>query len=273
MKKLIDYFTTRIALLYAFTKYSIQIETAYFFNNWSNLFSTTAFTLTYILFIDVVFSNTKSLAGYSKDEMLLFTLVSQGWFYTIYNFSLVNIENLIEKVNTGNLDTLLTKPLPISFFINFSELRVVQSLRDGLIPLIFIALSINWSNIHTNNEDLVTGTIILIIGTMISNVGLFISALPVFWIGESSSILGTTLEVEYNTGHTLPLEAYGKNLRAVFISVIPFAISTGLTTSVLLNRYDGKLGIIVSLGALMCMMLLRYFLWNLALRNYTSASS
>lgn len=267
------YFRDRIFILKASIVYTFQIETAYFFNNWGNIISTTLFTVTYVIFADAIFSNAKTIAGYSRDEMMFFILISQLWFYIFYSLFQRNVDSLIENVNSGNLDLILTKPMPASFYINFNEFNILSVIRDGVVPFGFIIATINWTNINIYPANLLFGFTILIIGTFITNTILFTFALIVFWVGESSSVIGTVLELEDNSGHRFPLEGYSDKARRVMLTLIPFGISAGLSTSVILGRSAPGSSLLLSLLVLLLFSVSKEIFWRIALRNYTSASS
>lgn len=267
------YFRDRIFILKASIVYTFQIETAYFFNNWGNIISTTLFTVTYVIFADAIFSNAKTIAGYSRDEMMFFILISQLWFYIFYSLFQRNVDSLIENVNSGNLDLILTKPMPTSFYINFNEFNILSVVRDGLIPFGFVVSTINWVNITIHPINLILGFMILMIGTFITNAILFSFALIVFWVGESSSVIGTVLELEDNSGHRFPLEGYGDKVKTIMITAIPFGISAGLSTSVILGRSEPGTSLLISLFVLLLFSVSKEIFWRIALRNYTSASS
>ena len=99
--------TDRLFILRTNIWYSIQEDFSSFFNNIGNVFSTVFFTLTYLVFIKVIFSNINVLAGYSKDEILLLTMIGQFHLTSIWLWSYPNLEMMTEHVYRGTLDLLL----------------------------------------------------------------------------------------------------------------------------------------------------------------------
>ena len=101
----------RLVLFCANSVFTFQQETAYWANNWTSIFSSTFYMISTIIFIDVVYSNIQLLAGYTRDQMLLFLLVGQSVYYLGWVIQ-GNLDELISSVNRGNLDLILAKPVP-----------------------------------------------------------------------------------------------------------------------------------------------------------------
>src|SRR3990167_9318864 len=105
----------RAAILKVGIVYTFQQETAYWTNNWANLLSPFFYTLSMVLFIDVIYANVDLVAGYTRNQMLLFLFNGQIAFYTGWLFH-KNLQELIVSVNKGSLDLLLVKPMPSLFY-------------------------------------------------------------------------------------------------------------------------------------------------------------
>ncbi len=104
--------TLRFTLFWASVVFTFQKETVYFINNWASLLSTTFYTLSMLLFIHILYGNVKMIAGYTKNDMLLFFLIGQIAYYITANISFEVMDDLIISVNRGDLDLILTKPIP-----------------------------------------------------------------------------------------------------------------------------------------------------------------
>lgn len=273
MKKVIQEIKLRLIILKAGIIYTFQIETAYWANNWGNIISTTIYTLSYLLFIEIIFANVDLVAGFSRDEMLLFTMVSQLWFYAIWTFVMPNVDELVASVNSGSFDLVLTKPLPALFYVLTKKMRIYSILRDGTPPLLAIAITIDWTNIEISFSELMGAIMIFIFGFLISSSIHLMAALPAFFFGQSSELLGVVFETEHNAGHQFPLQGWSSSLQFLLITLLPFGISAGLTTSVLLGKIDFVSVFPIISVTLVLFLSLRSWAWKKALRNYTSASS
>lgn len=247
-----------------------QEETAYFANNWANIISTTVYTLTFLAFVHILYSNVTTVAGYTRDEMLFFTLVGQFNFYTLFSWSDNNLSTLIEDVNRGNLDLVLTRPLPHLFYVTTRRITMVRLLRDSIIPILAVYFAINWNTLTLDVTNIAAGVVVMVSGLLAFHVVQFYLALPVFWVGEAKQV--------FNMSYTLfnqdiPYEGYPITLRAILTVFIPIIIATGLTSSVMLGKSNT---LVMTAGAVIVAfmaLLLRRAGWRLALKNYTSASS
>lgn len=262
----------RISILIANTKFTYQIETAFRVNNWANVLSTCFYTFSMILFINVLYSNVNLIAGYAKDEMLLFMFVGQIGFYIVWLFHF-NLVELIQDVNKGRLDMLLVKPVPSLFYVTFKKVRLFSIIRDCLPPMIVLFLSINWSTLSLTVQSFVFGLCITLLGISCAHVIHFLATISVFWLGESESILSLSQEFEYNLGKVIPIEAFSKEMRLVFTTVVPVMISTGIATSVILQKTSALPALLLSLVVTIGALTVRQLAWRQALKVYTSASS
>src|SRR3989344_3048357 len=272
MKQLVYNTKKRLSLLSATTRYTFRSETAHLSNNWGNVLSTCFYTISNIIFIDVLYSNVKTVAGYGRDEMLLFMFIGQISYYLSWLIH-QNIDWLIEIVNNGQLDLVLSRPVPSLFYITFGRVRLFSVLRDCIPPMIVLSLVIKWQNLALSPLNIGVGLLICLMGIACAHVVHFISALPVFWIGQSSQVLDMSENIEYNIGKTIPLEGFGKKIQFFFTALVPYLISTGVATSVALGKAPATTALIgvtiITIGALLA----KQYAWSIALKAYTSASS
>lgn len=265
-----NYLRERFAVLGIAIRYTYEQETAYFANNWASALSTTMYTLAYIVFINVVYANVPQVAGYSRDDMLFYTLVNQVNFFSLFSWSQNNLADLITDVNRGDLDLVLTKPLPHLFYITFRRVSIIQLFKDAIIPIIALIYVINWHQLMLTPQSIAIGVVILICGQIAFHTIQLLLAVPVFWKGEAQSLF-TLSYILFNSN--IPYEGYPSGLRIFLTIFLPILISTALTVSVMLNKIDPWMALVVSLVIATFASLLRTWIWNLALRNYTSASS
>lgn len=261
----------RLSLLKTNTINSYQIQTAYYGENWGSLASTAFYSFTMILFINILFSNVKSFAGYTYDETLLLLLITQLNFYSGYIWSTNNILRLIDTVRSGELDSILSKPVPALFFVTFRDISIVRRLQDSLPNLVILGLIINWTKIQTNLTQILLGILVFICGQISWHCFRFLLALPVFFIGQSQEInkFGASLGDTNN----IPFEGFDKRLKFVFSSIIPSLVASQMAVSVFLNKSDITYLVTTSVVVAIVFLLLKQLGWVICMRNYTSASS
>ena len=262
----------RLTLIRANTVFTFQQETAYWANNWTSILSTTFYMISTIISIDVVYNNVKLVAGYHRDQMLLFLLIGQSVYYIGWAIQ-GNLDELISSVNRGNLDLILAKPVPSLFYAQFRRIKIFSSFRDGLVPTIAVVWAINWQMLSISWQNALWGILIAIMGMIISNIIFLLSTLPVFILGESSGLLDASKSFEYTSGHMVPYEGFTSNMRLVFTYIFPSLISAGIATSVMLGKTSTVPLIYGVLVVAIVFLLLRLVMWKRVLRTYTSASS
>lgn len=264
----------RFEILQANAIFTFQKETAYWADNWASVLSTTFYTLSMLIFINVLYANVKTIVGYNKNDMLLFFLIGQITFYTSWSVSAQNMQEFILDVNRGDLDMILTKPLPALFYITFKRIRLFSSIiRDAIPPTLAIILAIHWSSFHLSIGNILLATVIFILGQICLHVIQFISVIPVIWLGESLSIFKLTSDIDNYAGRFIPLEGFNSYFRLIFGVLIPVMIPASFTTSILLNKSNPVSLLVWAVVVTIFAVILRGWVWKLAIRNYTSASS
>ncbi len=268
-----EYFRIRIAILKIGILDAWQNDFAYWANNWGNIASTLAYTGAFILYTNILYAKTKLIAGYTRDEMLIFTFFAQLAFYINGGIFWKNLENLVERVNTGSLDLILIKPFPSLFYVIYQKISLFSLFRDALPPLILLLLVTNWQNLSLNPVNVVVGFLISILGVMIITIFQFFAALPVFWLGESDKIMRLSAFFEHQAGKTVPLEGYDKLFQILFSTLIPVLFTTGISSSVFLGKTPAFEMLSYTIIVLTILIFLQKYFWKIALKNYTSASS
>lgn len=265
-----NFFLIRFRILGINIANTFNIETAYPAENWANIFSTLTFTASYILFLNIIFGNVETLGGYTKNDMLFFVFIGQVAFHTMYTWSYDNVERLIESVHDGEMDVLLTKPLPILFYVCTRSFTLIKLVRDAILPMIMIGLLIDWSQIHINLVQIVAGIIVFVCGQWAVHVLQFMLALPAFWNGQSQALLRIAYTL---TSPNLPFEGLTRFWKVFLTTILPICLPTAGAVSVLLGKSNSLYMITWSIAVAILATAIRYFAWQRALRAYNSASS
>ncbi|MBI2103487.1 ABC-2 family transporter protein [Candidatus Woesebacteria bacterium] len=263
----------RWRIIKANTKYSISESLAYTGNNWGSLASTIIFMITFLIFISAIYGNVKSIAGYSYSEMLIFVLVAQINFYLTWGFSIPNVVKLGEGVKTGELDLYLTKPIPHLWFVTFRKIDLVllfSNATPSLIPLVYLLIK-NF-DLHITLYNILSGIAIIILGQIFLHCFQFILLLGAFWAGEARGFELLMYQLG-NYNEPIPFEGYPVNLRYLGFILLPVILHTALSTSFLLGKTTSIELFLLGVGATILALIAKNFVWRLALRQYSSASS
>lgn len=268
-----NYIDDRLVILKASLIYTWRVETAYPVASIGRVLGSLFYTITSLVFINLLYSRVTMIAGYDKEEMMVFYLVGQMALFTIGQFSYENIRDLIHLVNTGGLDLILAKPIPALFYVSTRNISIFTILNDELLSFILLVSIINWERIDITILSVMAGVVVFIGGLVAMHVFQFLCALPVFWIGESSSLLDATWAFEYNVGRVIPFEGFNPSLKMFFTTLIPALITTGLTSSVILGKSNPLVSVIWVLLVASIALIIKNYFWKKAIKNYTSASS
>lgn len=269
-QQVFNYFKIRARVLGINIANTFNLETAYPAENWANIFSTLLYTASYILFLNIIFGNVKSLAGYSLNDMLFFSLIGQASFHMLYTWSFDNMENLIESVHQGEMDLLLTKPLPTLFYVSTRQFSLVRLVRDAFLPMAMISLLINWPALDLSFGRILAGLVIFICGQWAMHVLQFLLVLPAFWNGQSQALLRICYVF---TNPDIPLQGLTKFWRVLLTTVLPISLPVAASVSVMLGRSNASFMVSWSLILTATATLVRFLAWRKALGAYNSASS
>jgi ABC-2 type transport system permease protein len=263
----------RLMVLKANIIFNVQKDLAYPANNWGNISSTILFTVTTVLYINILYGNIHSVAGYTYNEMLVLLLFFQLTYYENWFINLRGIYEMILDVNKGNLDMLLTKPAPAYFYISTRQISIISAITESIIPLAALVYLINWGSVHMLPINILLAALVNLMGVLILHTISLLASLPVFWLGESQSVVDLAMSVSASSSMLIPLEGYGANIRMFLSTLLPILIPAAFSASILLGKGNIYLLFGWALGMTIVALILRKVLWDLAVRHYTSASS
>jgi len=224
--------------------------------------------LSFLLILILLKHNTKTMAGYSIDEVIIFfltfnfiDLVSQMFMRGVYS--------LTGKVRSGELDFYLAKPVNVLFRV----LAGSPDFNDVLIFIPFLFFSAWYIGQAVPLLDAVR--IVLYLAFLVN--GLLISvAFHIFvaCIGIITTEVDNTIMLyrELSQMGRMPMEIYREPLRFLITFVVPVGLMVSIPARVLLGKAPPSLLLTASLVAF-TVFLLSLLSWKHALKMYTSASS
>lgn len=266
-----DYVSQRARLILISIINSYRIQSAYFFENVMGIFSTLSFTFSMLVFIHVIFSNVDLFAGYTKTDMLFLFFVAQFNFYVSYIWSVTNINSLVESVRTGELDLILSKPVPDLFYISTRRVNVLTLMKEGFPTLFVFGSAVDWSSVKLVPQNILPAFFILVCGQLCVHCFRFLFATSVFFTGNAEQIFKLSNAV--TDVSEIPYEGYPYGLRMLFTAFVPALIASQLSVSVALGKSNPMQMLILVLIILLMFLAVTNLWWRNALRSYTSASS
>jgi ABC-2 type transport system permease protein len=221
------------------------------------------------LVINVVFTQAGTIAGWTRSEVVLLTLIYYVTSTFIRTFIVQNMVILVRSIRKGELDFILTKPLDPQFLISFQKINLIRGVRM-LAALFLVMYYIHTHFAFIDAAHILFGTALALLGLIGSYALYFAIALLGFWfenIWNLEEIFFGILE----TGKQ-PLDIYRGLLRFITVSVIPVAGISAIPTLALLGKLDQQtLWAFVIAVFFMIILTRKWFFF--ALRRYSSASS
>jgi ABC-2 type transport system permease protein len=263
-------FSERLNILRINVVNTFQYDTAYFWTNMFSVLSAVTYTLTYLLFIGIIYGKVQTVAGYTHNEILFFVFMGNVTFFVLYTWCYDSLEQLRLDVNKGNLDLMLTKPMPLLFYVSTKSFSLLQLVKESGLPMLIVALAIHWSALIFSFWPVVVGVVIFFLSIVILHCIQFLLTIPVFWLGESAEISSLIVGI---TDFDLPYEGFPRFIKFSLTFFIPVLFAAAIPASVMLGKTNPGLMLTVAIFVTMVLMIIRLWAWKSALRNYTSASS
>jgi len=257
-------------LLTALIKYQWLNERAYLGNFIAGIASTIFYTSAFIVFVFLLFHRVGTIAGYTRNDLLLVFFVGQIGFFTTWQGMAEPFAEMIRKINTGEFDFVLIHPVPLKSWVTVQGIEPLSGLLEVIPPMIIISLFINWGELHITPVHLILAGVVWLCSMAMCYLILLLLAAPAFSNGESSELL----HVFWGMGpQPLPYERIPTAVKFTAFSVLPTILYTSVVTAVVLGRIQATGVVIAAVAAGTAALLMQRLVWRRALRVYTSASS
>ncbi len=216
----------------------------------------------------IVFSNTKSLAGWSQPATLvltgtaaLMTSCSAGLFFSL--------QEIPQQVRQGTLDFVVTKPVNSQMWVSLRRVNF-----DQLGPFAFgVGLILYGLRSGAYHPDLAQWLAWFVLSgcalAMFYSLNLSLMTLAI-WLVRVDNLFVLT-ETAANVSRT-PLDVYPLNVQRFLIYFLPLAFLASIPTKMLISGISPiwfGIGLVWAVGGLLVS---RWF-WAYATRHYASASS
>jgi len=258
-----------LRLLWTFLRVGMMSEAAYRINFIVQLFQSLLGLGTALGGLAVVFSYTKTLAGWKPDEVIalvgVYILVG-GVIGVVIQPSM---EQLIESVHQGTLDFTLTKPEEAQLLVSVRSVDIWEILN---ILLGFGVLGIALTRLEGAVGLAQAGefAVLLLAGGVIVYSFWLILATLSFWFVRVENIL-VIFQSLYEAGRW-PVSMYPGWMRFGLTFLVPVAFAVTVPAEALTGRLTpaSALG---ALGLALALLILSRLFWKAGLRNYSGASA
>jgi ABC-2 type transport system permease protein len=216
----------------------------------------------------IIYANISSLPGWTKDQVYFFLgmFFSSDALFTI--FFQRNFWQFSDLVNKGELDFILTKPVPPLFLI-LTRWMNLTACFNFVMGILIMTKYAGPAGFEGGWKWLLVG-LWLVVGVLTSVLIRFLFSVWVFWTERSWAI--NRLYFQFFSFATKPDGIYPKMIRYLILTALPFAFIGSVPARALLHGLTGLeyLGIAVVLNTFM---VVNVTLWNIGLKRYQSASS
>ncbi len=223
--------------------------------------------LLFMVFLAFLFQGAKSLATYSREQIIFFYLsynlidtLAQLFFREVYRFR--------SLVVSGNFDLILFKPMSPLIRVLLGGADLLDLIMLFLLTALTTAFA--WQNLHPTFMDILLYVILLANSLAIA------AAFHIFVLGLG--IITTSVDHlimiyrDLTSMMRIPVDLYVQPLRFLLTFVLPLGIMITFPSQAFLGLLSWQ-GVTVSLlfGIIAIFLSLRF--WKFALTKYSSASS
>lgn len=222
-----------------------------------------------VVFVELVFGQVNSIAGWSKDQVLLLVVIQAIFTSFLWFFILPNLNSFSRYIRRGELDFVLLKPMNPRFFVSTRYLSFNNFARIFACAfIVFILLS------RLGVQPTVFAWLLFLalffLGIFIFYSLFFLMIVTNFWLINVFNFQSLFDQIT-ETGR-LPVYIFQGGLRLFFIYIVPVGFIATFPTQALLGQVGlEKLWLALFLAA--TIFLLSEWFWRFALKHYQSASS
>ncbi len=227
-------------------------------------------TLAQLIALRFLFLKIPAIQGWEFGDLVLLLSFGQIYFYISWIFYDMNLQQLPMKIIRGDLDRMLLKPANVKFLASFEKIAIPQILVmiSTVTPLFIYGLSLQKS---LNFIDCFFALVVLGLGIVIFYfISLGITALA-FFIGDVESIRFFILHTPTNLNR-VPLNIFPQFIQYALTFILPLAFLAFYPTMVIKTNLSPFTLISLELGLIYLSYIFSKWMWQVGLKNYTSAS-
>jgi ABC-2 type transport system permease protein len=258
-----------LSLIWTYLRIAIANELQYRSNFFLQLAQSATALVVGLVGLQLVFSQTAELAGWTAPELLAVLGVYMVMGGVIHAYIQPNMLRLLEEIQAGNLDFALTKPVDGQVIISLREFHF-WSLVDGILGLVVLGVAVHQNQGQVGLGQGLAFVAALVMGAVILYCFWLILSASAFWIIRVGEIV-ELFEGVYAAGRW-PIGIYPKWLRFSLTFLIPIAFAVTIPAEALTNRLT-PLTLLGTFGLTILMVALARLVWFLGARHYSGASA
>ncbi len=223
-----------------------------------------------LLLIQVIYTHTDSIAGWSKYEMLLLLGTALLLQRLLMGFFWTNLFEIGRNVRSGQFDFYLTQPGNPLFMVSTRKLDP-DGLANAVVSLGIVAYAAAQLGMRPSVSGVALYGVLIALGLVVHYSLLLLLASLTFWIVKTEGVEGSYFTIaEFGR---LPREAFRKlATNIVFVYALPAVVVTNVPAATLLGRANWGHMLWLT-GLAVAWFALATTVFRLGIRRYTSASS
>jgi len=225
-----------------------------------------------IIFLQVLFAQVNSIAGWSKWECVLLVGTHQITGQIFQAFFYVNLAELPELIRSGRLDLMLLLPVDAQFAVSTRKFGM-DNLVNAVVGIAIVVFSLAQLHIVPTLQQVILYFIAIGFGVAVHYSVLFGLSTAAFWIVRAQGLIYGYFNVFNIARYPDSIFPYGV-FKAIFSFCIPVIIVANVPARILARAFEGPwMGLAQLAGATLFIVAMTRGFWRFALRRYSSASS
>jgi ABC-2 type transport system permease protein len=222
-----------------------------------------------VAMIAVIYSHTRSIAGWSMYQMLLLVGTSMLIQRFLMGFFWSGIFEMGRNVRSGLFDFVLAQPGDPLFMASTRKLEL-DGLLNSVVAGGLVAYSAHKLGLHPGAADIALYAVMVACGVVIHFSALVMAMSLAFWITSSQGVEGSYFTLmEFSR---IPSGAFKGIASVLFVWVLPVVVVSNAPARALLNGFEPRWALGLC-AATAFWFLLAVVVFRRGLRRYTSASS
>lgn len=255
-------------LLVEIARMNLMVALTYRANFYAGIITTLSWVVFAVTAVVIYSHQSTSVIGWSLNELISLTGVFSIVTGLAYSLFLRSFESLAERINTGDLDLTLTKPVD-SQLLSTTNFMSLHNLFRFVAGIALLAFSTRSSSL--NPTYFIAFAILLISSILILySIWLLLVTLN-FYTRRLDNVIGLLLELFDQTSRT-PSDTFRVANSWAFNFLLPLFMVVSFPTKALWGKLPIEWTLATVITAIVLFFLSRKF-WQFSLSRYSSASS
>lgn len=269
MHKVLQAINRYLRLLFVFAQNSLAGQLEYRINFLAGIFVETGFMLAKLTYVMLIYSANVEINGMKPDYILLFIgtfAIMTGIYMSFYP----NFSSIAAYIKDGTLDVYLTKPVSQLFLVTFRYIDFAMPIPNIAGGFIMVVIAWKRCGFSVTFSNILIFIVCLFLGTILTYAIFLLPRLAAFWTVSTNAIIQVSDSVwDFNV---MPMKIYNRLIQEIGCFIFPVFLITNMPALIITRKADLIL-VIWYLLAPFLMLTVTIFVWKIAIKRYSSASS